>query len=159
MPASERVFWVGSADLQCAKINGEVRQPNYEFSSDDIAPELLAEWKAKGLVSIGGLLTPVVIKDDEAIKGLEAEIRDLKAQLDATAGLKKENVELSASLEKATKGKKADALKELKQDIKEKDALIKKQIARIEELELDVAALTEPTAPADAGGNDSGGPA
>ena len=158
MADKEKITWAGdNGDNKCAKISGEVRSPGYEFTSDDVPADVLDDWKAKGLVTVGANSAPVVIKDTDATDKLDAEIARLKTDLEGLSALRKKNEELEKVLDKAKSGKKAEALKtlesklkECEQDVQEKDALIKKQAEEIEGLKKD---LDDATAP-----NESGGP-
>lgn len=159
---SEKVYWIGdNKDEKSALIGKTFYLPGDVIPGDEVESSRLKDWKDRGLVSGGVNSPPVIIKDKEEVKRLETEARELKVKLEAMpalvnqnaemkaeiakmSGLNHENSELKTALEKAKSGKKADKLKELEQDVAEKDALIKKQIEQIAELEKDLEDATAP---------------
>lgn len=152
---AEKVFWVGdNKDEKSALIAGEFYVPGQEIPADKVDKDRLDNWIEKGMVSTGKYGAPVIVKDTDAVKALEAENRNLNAKLDAMPALEKQNAELKKSLKKAQSAKKDDAVKALEADVKEKAALIEKQAARITELEAEVETLTDPGK--DAGGDGAG---
>ena len=202
----EKVFWIGDdGDNKSVCIDKTIFGRGDAIPAGDVTPERIKEWESKGLISRGDKIAPVVVRDTETVKALEAEIEKLKADLESLPklysaivslesdveslpGLRREKKELQAALEKSKSGKKADKLKEMderikskdkdlmechnltseiEQDVAEKDALIKKQIERINELEKDLDDATAP-APVDGvgagddtapeGGDETGGP-
>ena len=160
--------WIGDdGDNQSVSIERKVYSKDSKIPADRVAPDVLAVWIERGLVSEDGQRIVV-----------SAEATELEA----------ENKALKSALEKAKSGKKATAVKELEKnaiaqserikeleaiglerlaaakaaeaDIEEKAALIEKHAARITELESEVEALTEPkTGDANTdGGGDAAGP-
>lgn len=158
--AKKVYVWIGDdGDNKSVSIERAVYSKDAEIPADKVDPGILATWIERGLVSEGGIR---IVSGEAA--GLEAEIK----------ALKKENATITATLERAQKGKKADAVKtlqsqikeceqigiergqkidELESDVKEKAALIEKYEARISELEGEVETLTNPGG----GGSDAGG--
>jgi hypothetical protein len=149
----EKVFWIGDdADNKCVKVGQKLYERGQEIPAKDvsefISDDMLKSWAEKGLVSIGANTAPVVIKDEDGIKRLEAEVRSLKADNDRMPGLEKELADTKAALARIQDGAKAKKLKELEAALKEKeeriatleaegkekDELNVKQAAEIEEL-------------------------
>ena len=185
MADKKKTYWIGDdGDNKSVCINRTVFGRGDAIPVEDVQPDTIKEWEGKGLISIGENVIPVVVRDTEAVKKLEEEIRILKGKLEPVPALIREKGDLEKALEKARSGKKADKLKEigsrlkeceavglkrgesideLEQDVQEKDALIKKQAEEIEGLEKQVDELTAPKGVGDAANtddddNDSGGP-
>ena len=111
----DKAYFIGDGkDEKSARIGRKMYLPGEEIPVDEVDKDRLKDWVDRGIVSIGSKNAPVIVKDTGAIKTLEAEVRDLKAKLDSLPGLKRQNTELKESLKKATSGKKAGELKELK---------------------------------------------
>lgn len=150
--------WIGDdGDNKSVSIERVVYSKNAEIPVDKVDPGILATWIERGLVSEDGLRTV-----SGASPGLEAEIK----------ALKKENSTLTAALERAQKGKKADAVKALESQIKEceqvglergqkideLEADVEEKAALIEKLEAEVEALTAPKSESDDSGGGGAGP-
>ena len=131
---SDKVYWIGDdGDNKSALIARKVYVKGDEIPADDVPQERLDEWLEKGLIAVGDNAAPVIVKDTEGLKVLEAEVRDLKAKLDARAGLEREVTELKKLLVQAKSGKKADKAKEKDAYIKELEGNAVKQTERINE--------------------------
>ena len=110
----EKVFWIGDdGDNKSVCIDKAIFGRGDAIPAEKVAPERLKKWESKGLISKGEKIAPVVIRDTETVKALEAEIRVLKADLDRLPGLQRDITELRDALEKAKSGKKASRVKEL----------------------------------------------
>jgi hypothetical protein len=146
----DKVFWIGdNGDNKSVNIARKIYGRGDEIPAGSVPDDMLKAWEADGLISIGSFNTPVVVDGQQTIKGLEAEVRDLKVKLDMMPGLQKENGKLKDALAKAKSGKDSEAVKAAKDeaekavkraeiaeaDVEEKAALIEKQAARIAELE------------------------
>jgi predicted RNase H-like nuclease (RuvC/YqgF family) len=159
MSKEKKVYWIGDeGDNKSVLIDRKVYTRGEEIPADKVDGALLKEWLEKGLISEGDYHAPVIIKDTDAVKALESEIKGLKADLESLPALRKKNEELEKALEKAKSGKKADAIKALEDDVKEKAALIEQQEERIVELEKQVEDLTDPSKDKSGDGGGGAGP-
>lgn len=128
MSKEKEYVWIGDdGDNKSVSIERKVYPKDAIIPADLVGPDVLAAWEDKGLVSVDGKHIVKVTVDNAA---LDAKITELEA----------DNAKLKTALDKAKSGKKADELKklteaiiELEQDVAEKDALIKKLEADIEE--------------------------
>jgi len=154
---SDKTYWIGDdRDNKSVCIKRGLYVKGDEIPAEDVAQELLDEWKKKGLIAVGDQAAPVVIIDTQAVTNLKIEIASLKRDVDRIPGLEREVSDLQKAAEKSKGGSKAKAakakdarIKELETDNQEKAALIDKQIDEIKGLKSD---LEEATAP-DKGGD------
>ena len=146
---SDRTYWVGDdGDNKSVCIKREIYVKGDEIPADDVAKELLDEWRKDGLIAVGDTAAPVVIIDTVAVKNLKTEIASLKRDVDRIPGLEREISDLKKAAEKAKGGTKAKAVKELIDEAKVKDERIKELEAekvhadvKIKKLEASVTAL------------------
>ena len=116
--AAKKAYWIGDdKDNKSVSIMRRIYVRGDEIPAKDIDKDVLDGWIADGLVSMGEKNAPIIIKDTDTIKTLEAEIKSLKADGPCAACKTK-----------------ADKIKELKADVKEKAALIEKQAGELEDL-------------------------
>ena len=133
---ADKTYWVGDdGDNKSVCIKRQIYIKGKEIPAEDVAPELLSEWKKKGLIAVGDSAAPVVIIDTQAVTNLKIEIASLKRDLDRIPGLEREVSDLKSAAEKAKSGSKAKASKVKDAHIKDLEENAVKQSERIKKLE------------------------
>ena len=133
---ADKTYWVGDdKDNKSVGIKRKIYVKGDEIPAEDVAQELLDEWKKKGLIAVGEKSAPVVIIDTDAVKNLKIEIVSLKRDLERIPGLERTISDLEKAAEKAKGGSKAKASKAKDAHIKDLEENAIAQSERINKLE------------------------